>query len=97
MVDLLNYNAAQFSEKIKCRTVILSGDQDQTTPLSKTQQFYQSLKCPKEIKIIPNCGHIIRTKDNLKVLERYIAEIIDAEPSSRQFYLRGHSQKSPQR
>lgn len=97
MVDLLNYNAAQFSEKIQCRTIILSGDQDQTTPLAKTQLFYQSLKCPKDIKVIPNCEHIIRTKGNLKDLEQYVTEIIDSDPSAQQFSLDRFHQKSMQR
>lgn len=76
MQEIQKYNADELSKHIKCKTVLINGDQDTSTPLERTRSFYNKLNCPKELKVIKNCEHIIRTPENLEDLKNYLLEII---------------------
>lgn len=80
--EIKKCNAQKLNPKIKCQTVLINGDQDTSTPLEETRNFYEQLNCPKDLKIIKNCAHIIRSKDNLKDLQNYLLEIINKDVSS---------------
>ena len=74
--DIKKYSAYDLIDKIKIKTVFLAGDSDVLTPLEDTRKFYEALNCQKELKIIKNCPHTMKTEENLKDLETYILDII---------------------
>jgi hypothetical protein len=40
--------------------------------METTKVFYDTLICPKELKILKNCGHVMRTEENLNDLENIL-------------------------
>ena len=47
----------QLAAQIKCPTLIVQGDADQSVPIEFTKRLYNSLTCPKEFKIIKGANH----------------------------------------
>ena len=76
-LDLRTYAAYEKIDLIKSDTLLIKGVSDDVVPLKSVEKFYESLTCPKSLKIIPNGDHSMRQENHLKLLEKYISETIE--------------------
>jgi len=55
--DIKKYDMKKIVPKIKCPTLVLHGDRDETVPVSQAHQLYKLLKCEKSMHIIKGAKH----------------------------------------
>ena len=50
-------NTDEVLEKIKCPTLIIHGNEDESVPIEGSKKAIKLMNCKKELKIIPNADH----------------------------------------
>jgi esterase/lipase len=76
VTDLLKYDCNTLSDMILCPTIFINGDKDDSVPVPNTKAFYEVLKCPKELYILADCEHTMRTNKNLQDIENIVQKYL---------------------
>lgn len=75
--DIKKYDCFNLCTNIKAPTVIIAGEKDESVPLNFIKDFYNQLKCRKELKVIANCPHVVKTPDDLNALRQNLEQAIE--------------------
>ena len=62
--DMRHYDLMPLAHKIKCKTVIIIGNKEDSSRLSDVNLFYEKLMCPKAFILLPDTPHV-PTPDNM--------------------------------
>ncbi|HEY8964314.1 MAG TPA: alpha/beta fold hydrolase [Alphaproteobacteria bacterium] len=67
------YDTISKASQIKMPTLVLYGDHDVVVPGDMSQQVFDAITARKDVKIIPNAGHIeVRAHGGLKALQDFL-------------------------
>lgn len=75
-LDGIKYNAIKIAKKIKVPTLVVVGDKDITVFSRKVKEFFDSLRCKKEIHLIKGAKHHFTEKESKQLFNYFITWFI---------------------
>lgn len=73
-----NFALKQTASKITCPVLMIQGEKDKLTPVSKAQKTYNVLAGPKQLWVVPQAGHLscyqVGGMDYIEKITRFLEE-----------------------
>ena len=66
--DMLRYNLVRDAGRVRCPTLLITGDGDPSSTLYNNRALYDNLQCAKTMTILKECGHLYETMQNAEDL-----------------------------
>ena len=72
--DMLRYDLVREADRIRAKTLLITGDKDISSTIYNNSKLFEALKCQKQFKILSDCEHLFTKPQNAQDLYQTVFE-----------------------